>query len=129
MTPRAQAEQIVRSQNNYCLGLLDPVTPFCSCAPDGLPLCEPCAAFASTVEAALRTARRDALLEAAADCWMIGTLREGLRYEDYDKVEAWLKARAAEQGTLPQVTQPLVQDCADETQQQPRQSEAEEEGR
>jgi hypothetical protein len=50
---QAEAEEIIRGHNEFCVGHVYPAEPYCSCAPNGHPLCQPCAKLAATIVAAL----------------------------------------------------------------------------
>ena len=48
-----QAEQIIRGHNDFCVGHVDDHAPWCSCAPEGTPLCRPCAKLQEAIADAL----------------------------------------------------------------------------
>jgi hypothetical protein len=75
-TLEQRAEQIVRSQEEYCHGLIpfNP-EPYCSCAPEGHPLCEACAKFAALILSALQDVRAEAMKDTNAG--LLGTAVPG----------------------------------------------------
>lgn len=53
---RMQAEGIVRNHDKICQGVWDDTAPYCSCAPEGTPLCEACSVLTATIAGILSRA-------------------------------------------------------------------------
>ena len=63
-----RAEALIRNHEDRCVGDYRQDEPWCSCAPDGAPLCKGCSKLAASILAELEAVRNEtieAVLEAA----------------------------------------------------------------
>lgn len=77
---RALAREIVVNHEYPCVGTFRADKPFCSCAPEGHPLCKPCELLAESIEA---FGRAVAALARKCDCGRMMTMCSGCAFEDY----------------------------------------------
>lgn len=54
-----QAERIIRSHDDFCIGYYETTEPWCAAAPVGTPLCRGCRALADKITKALRTLHQE----------------------------------------------------------------------
>lgn len=54
-----QAERIIRSHDDFCIGYYETTEPWCAAAPVGTPLCRGCRALADKITKAMRTLHQE----------------------------------------------------------------------